>query len=149
LTANTAPSGNLLLQVRHKEIEKIFLTCSGGPFRNKTTEELRKLTAEDALRHPTWNMGKRITIDSATLMNKGFEVIEAKWLFDVQTSQIEVIIHPQSILHSAVMFRDGSVIGQFSLARHETSYPVCLIISGTIQKFIPPAFIFSNENIDF
>jgi 1-deoxy-D-xylulose-5-phosphate reductoisomerase len=114
---------------RHKEIEKIFLTCSGGPFRNKTTEELRKLTAEDALRHPTWNMGKRITIDSATLMNKGFEVIEAKWLFDVQTSQIEVIIHPQSILHSAVMFRDGSVIGQFSLPdmrlpiQYALSYP--------------------------
>jgi 1-deoxy-D-xylulose-5-phosphate reductoisomerase len=98
----------------HSEIEKIFLTCSGGPFRNKTAEELQKLTAEDALKHPTWNMGKRITIDSATLMNKGLEVIEAKHLFDVQTSQIEVIIHPQSILHSAVMFQDGSTIGQFS-----------------------------------
>jgi len=114
---------------QHKEIEKIFLTCSGGPFRNKTIEELQKLTAEDALRHPTWNMGKRITIDSATLMNKGFEVIEAKWLFDIQTSQIEVIIHPQSILHSAVMFRDGSVIGQFSLPdmrlpiQYALSYP--------------------------
>jgi len=114
---------------QHKEIEKIFLTCSGGPFRNKTTEELQGLTAEDALRHPTWNMGKRITIDSATLMNKGFEVIEAKWLFDVQTSQIEVIIHPQSILHSAVMFKDGSVIGQFSLPdmrlpiQYALSYP--------------------------
>jgi len=78
---------------RSSEIEKIFLTCSGGPFRNKIMEELQTLTAEDALRHPTWNMGKRITIDSATLMNKGFEVIEAKWLFDIQTSQIEVIIH--------------------------------------------------------
>ena len=114
---------------QHREIEKIFLTCSGGPFRNKTREELQGLTAEDALRHPTWNMGKRITIDSATLMNKGFEVIEAKWLFDVQTSQIEVIIHPQSILHSAVMFQDGSVIGQFSLPdmrlpiQYALSYP--------------------------
>jgi 1-deoxy-D-xylulose-5-phosphate reductoisomerase len=98
----------------HSEIEKIFLTCSGGPFLNKTKEELQALTPEDALRHPTWNMGKRITIDSATLMNKGLEVIEAKHLFDVQTSQIEVIIHPQSILHSAVMFQDGSTIGQFS-----------------------------------
>ena len=114
---------------QHNEIEKIFLTCSGGPFRNKKIEELQELTAEDALRHPTWNMGKRITIDSATLMNKGFEVIEAKWLFDLETSQIEVIIHPQSILHSAVMFRDGSVIGQLSLPdmrlpiQYALSYP--------------------------
>jgi 1-deoxy-D-xylulose-5-phosphate reductoisomerase len=112
-----------------KEIEKIFLTCSGGPFRNKTTRELQKLTAEDALRHPTWTMGKRITIDCSTLMNKGLEVIEAKWLFDVQASQIEVIIHPQSILHSAVMFQDGSTIGQFSLPdmriaiQYALSYP--------------------------
>jgi 1-deoxy-D-xylulose-5-phosphate reductoisomerase len=112
-----------------KEIERIFLTCSGGPFRNKTTEELQGLTVEDALRHPTWNMGKRITIDSATLMNKGFEVIEAKHLFDVDISQIEVIVHPQSILHSAVMFQDGSIIGQFSLPdmripiQYALSYP--------------------------
>jgi 1-deoxy-D-xylulose-5-phosphate reductoisomerase len=112
-----------------KEIEKIFLTCSGGPFRTKTKEELEKLTAEDALRHPTWTMGKRITIDCSTLMNKGLEVIEAKWLFDVQASQIEVIVHPQSILHSAVMFQDGSTIGQFSLPdmrfaiQYALSYP--------------------------
>lgn len=114
---------------QHTEIEKIFLTCSGGPFRNKTIKELQEITAEDALRHPTWNMGRRITIDSATLMNKGLEVIEAKWLFDIQISQIEVIIHPQSILHSAVMFQDGSVIGQFSLPdmripiQYALSYP--------------------------
>lgn len=114
---------------QQSEIEKIILTCSGGPFRNKTMEELRKITAEDALHHPTWNMGKRITIDSATLMNKGLEVIEAKWLFDIQASQIEVVVHPQSILHSAVMFQDGSVIGQFSLPdmrlpiQYALSYP--------------------------
>lgn len=114
---------------QHSEIEKIILTCSGGPFRDKSIKELQEITAEDALRHPTWNMGKRITIDSATLMNKGLEVIEAKWLFDVQTSQIEVIIHPQSILHSAVMFQDGSIIGQFSLPdmrfpiQYALSYP--------------------------
>lgn len=114
---------------RHSEIEKIILTCSGGPFRGKTVKELQEITAEDALRHPTWNMGKRITIDSATLMNKGLEVIEAKWLFDIQTSQIEVIIHPQSILHSAVLFQDGSIIGQFSLPdmripiQYALSYP--------------------------
>jgi 1-deoxy-D-xylulose-5-phosphate reductoisomerase len=114
---------------KNKEIEKIILTCSGGPFKDKTKEELKNLIAEDALKHPTWNMGKRITIDSATLMNKGLEVIEAKWLFDVQASQIEVIIHPQSILHSAVMFQDSSVIGQFSVPdmrvaiQHALSYP--------------------------
>jgi len=111
------------------EIEKIFLTCSGGPFRNKTVKELQHLTADDALRHPTWNMGKRITIDSATLMNKGLEIIEAKYLFDIKISQIEVVIHPQSILHSAVMFQDGSVIGQLSLPdmkipiQYALSYP--------------------------
>lgn len=97
-----------------KEIEKIILTCSGGPFRGKKKEELEKVTVEQALGHPTWKMGKRITIDSATLMNKGLEVIEAKWLFDVSISQIEVVVHPQSILHSAVLFCDGSIIGQFS-----------------------------------
>lgn len=114
---------------QHSEIEKIILTCSGGPFRDKTMKELQEITAEDALRHPTWNMGKRITIDSSTLMNKGLEVIEAKWLFDIQASQIEVVIHPQSILHSAVMFQDGSVIGQLSLPdmripiQYALSYP--------------------------
>lgn len=114
---------------QHDEIEKIILTCSGGPFRGKSAKELGSITAEDALRHPTWNMGKRITIDSATLMNKALEVIEAKWLFNIEVSQIEVVIHPQSILHSAVMFRDGSVIGQFSLPdmrlpiQYALSYP--------------------------
>lgn len=95
------------------EIEKIILTCSGGPFRGKKKEELEKVTVEQALGHPTWKMGKRITIDSATLMNKGLEVIEAKWLFDVSINKIEVVVHPQSILHSAVLFCDGSTIGQF------------------------------------
>jgi len=97
------------------EIEKIILTCSGGPFRNKKQSELATMTVDDALAHPTWKMGKRITIDSATLMNKGLEVIEACWLFNVPVSKIEVVIHPQSILHSAVVYKDGSVIGQFSL----------------------------------
>lgn len=97
------------------EIEKIILTCSGGPFRNKKQSELVTVTVDDALAHPTWKMGKRITIDSATLMNKGLEVIEACWLFNLPVSKIEVVIHPQSILHSAVVYKDGSVIGQFSL----------------------------------
>ena len=96
-------------------IEKILLTCSGGPFRKLTLEQLEKVTAGDALKHPTWDMGAKITIDSATLMNKGFEVIEAKWLFNQPPQKIQVLIHPQSIIHSAVQFCDGSVKAQLGL----------------------------------
>ncbi|NPD91083.1 1-deoxy-D-xylulose-5-phosphate reductoisomerase [Xylanibacter muris] len=97
------------------EIEKILLTASGGPFRNMTMDQLRTVTKDDALRHPTWKMGAKITIDSATMMNKGFEMIEAKWLFGVDASQIEVLIHPQSIVHSAIQFRDGAVKAQLGV----------------------------------
>lgn len=101
------------LQGQNKSrLEKIILTASGGPFRGKTKEELKDMKAEDALKHPNWSMGKKITIDSATLVNKGLEVMEAKWLFDVNLDQIEVVIHPQSILHSAVQYVDGGIIGQ-------------------------------------
>ncbi len=93
-------------------IRRILLTASGGPFRGKKREELRHITAADALRHPNWSMGKKITIDSATLMNKGLEVMEAKWLFGVETEQIEVLIHPQSIVHSAVEYEDGAILAQ-------------------------------------
>jgi len=96
-------------------IEKIILTASGGPFRNKSYDELKCVTREDALNHPNWNMGMKITIDSATMMNKGLEVIEAKWLFGLLPEQIEVVIHPQSILHSIVQFVDGSMKAQMSL----------------------------------
>ena len=97
------------------EIEKILLTCSGGPFRKMSVEQMNTVTAADALRHPTWQMGAKITIDSATLMNKGFEVIEAKWLFGVPVEKIQVLIHPQSIVHSAVQFIDGSVKAQLGV----------------------------------
>ncbi|MGQ7868992.1 1-deoxy-D-xylulose-5-phosphate reductoisomerase [Sunxiuqinia sp. sy24] len=97
------------------EIEKIYLTASGGPFRNLTEAQLEKVTREDALKHPNWDMGAKITIDSASMMNKGFEVIEAKWLFDLKASQIDVIVHPQSIIHSIVQFRDGSMKAQMGL----------------------------------
>ncbi|MBQ1773528.1 MAG: 1-deoxy-D-xylulose-5-phosphate reductoisomerase [Prevotella sp.] len=97
------------------EIEKILLTCSGGPFRLKNHEQLKQVTAADALKHPTWDMGAKITIDSASLMNKGFEVIEAKWLFGVPVEKIQVLIHPQSIVHSAVQFVDGSVKAQLGV----------------------------------
>lgn len=94
------------------EVEKIILTASGGPFRHLSARELESVTVEMALRHPNWNMGKKVTVDSATLMNKGLEVIEAKWLFGVNYSQIEVLVHPQSIIHSAIEYVDGSIIAQ-------------------------------------
>ena len=96
-------------------IEKILLTASGGPFRLLTAEQMLTVTKRDALKHPTWNMGAKITIDSATMMNKGFEVIEAKWLFGVEPEQIQVLVHPQSIVHSAVQFHDGSVKAQLGV----------------------------------
>lgn len=100
---------------KHEEISKIILTASGGPFRTKSMEELKSVTVEDALKHPNWTMGRKITVDSATLMNKGLEVIEARWLFDIEPCNIEVCIHPQSIIHSAVEFVDGAVIAQLGL----------------------------------
>jgi 1-deoxy-D-xylulose-5-phosphate reductoisomerase len=97
------------------KIEKILLTASGGPFRGKTAKELEKMTAADALKHPNWSMGSKITIDSSTLVNKGLEVCEVKWLFDVDPDNIEVVVQPQSILHSAVQFSDGAIIGQMGI----------------------------------
>ncbi|MDR3056580.1 MAG: 1-deoxy-D-xylulose-5-phosphate reductoisomerase [Prevotella sp.] len=96
-------------------IEKILLTASGGPFRNHTKEQLQKVTKKEALKHPNWDMGAKVTIDSASLMNKGLEMIEAKWLFEVNPDQIEVVVHPQSIIHSMVQFEDSSIIAQLGL----------------------------------
>jgi len=97
---------------RHEEIERILLTASGGPFRTWTFEAMRKATLENALKHPTWDMGPKITIDSATMMNKALEIIEARWLFDISSERIEVVIHPESIIHSMVAFHDGSIVAQ-------------------------------------
>ena len=99
----------------NKKIKRILLTASGGPFRGYSYDELRHVTPEMALRHPNWSMGRKITIDSATMMNKGLEMIEAKWLFGVSIDDIEVIVHPQSIIHSAVEFRDTAVIAQLGI----------------------------------
>ncbi len=99
----------------HNKIEKIILTASGGPFRGKSVDQLSEVTREEALNHPNWDMGSKITIDSATMMNKGLEVIEAKWLFGVTLNQIEVVVHPQSIIHSLVQFEDGSMKAQLGL----------------------------------
>ena len=117
-------------------IDKILLTASGGPFRQMPIEQLATVTKADALRHPTWDMGAKITIDSATMMNKGFEVIEAKWLFGVEASQIQVLVHPQSIVHSAVQFMDGSVKAQLGVPdmrlpiQYAFSFPRRLPLSG-------------------
>ncbi|MGE5475008.1 MAG: 1-deoxy-D-xylulose-5-phosphate reductoisomerase [Ignavibacteriales bacterium] len=105
-----------------EDVSKIILTASGGPFRGKSAKELKNVTVKDALKHPNWNMGKKITIDSATMMNKGLEVIEAYWLFGVDIKQIEVVIHPQSIIHSMVEMLDGSVIAQ--LGRPDMRVPI-------------------------
>ena len=118
------------------EVSKLLLTCSGGPFRKFTHEQLRHVTAADALRHPTWDMGAKITIDSASLMNKGFEVIEARWLFGVPAEKIEVLIHPQSIVHSGVEFVDGGVKAQLGVPdmklpiQYAFSYPDRLPLQG-------------------
>lgn len=117
-------------------IDKILLTCSGGPFRHFDKQRLLHVTKVDALAHPTWNMGAKITIDSATLMNKGFEVIEAKWLFGVKPEQIQVVVHPQSVIHSAVQFEDGAVKAQMGVPdmrlpiQYAFSYPRRLPLNG-------------------
>jgi 1-deoxy-D-xylulose-5-phosphate reductoisomerase len=107
-----------ILQAMHSgnrtEVKKVIITCSGGPFRTASSEEIAQATLADALNHPTWNMGPKITIDSATMMNKALEIIEARWLFDLEPDQIEVLIHPESVIHSMVEFCDGSVIAQMS-----------------------------------
>ena len=111
------------------EVRRLVLTASGGPFRGRTRDALRHVTAADALKHPTWQMGQKITIDSATLMNKGLEVIEAHWLFGVPASKIDVVVHPQSIVHSMVELMDGSVIAQLGITdmrlpiQYAFSYP--------------------------
>lgn len=117
-------------------IDKILLTCSGGPFRKFDAEQIKHVTKTDALAHPTWNMGAKITIDSATLMNKGFEVIEAKWLFGVKPEQIQVVVHPQSVIHSAVQFEDGAVKAQLGVPdmrlpiQYAFSYPKRFSLNG-------------------
>ncbi len=126
---------------RQEDIARLILTASGGPFRNTPAEEFGAITVERALRHPNWSMGKKITIDSATLMNKGLEVIEAHWLFDLPHERIDVVIHPQSIIHSMVEFRDGSVKAQLGLPdmklpiQYALTYPERMIMDGKRISF--------------
>ena len=130
-------------------VDKLLLTCSGGPFRQYTYEQLQQVTAEDALKHPTWRMGAKITIDSASLMNKGFEVMEARWLFGIPAERIEVLIHPQSVVHSGVQFIDGAVKAQLGMPdmrlpiQYAFSYPQRLNLDGDRLD------LFKTQHLDF
>lgn len=132
-----------------RQIEKILLTASGGPFRTFTTEQLRTVTAAQALKHPNWEMGAKITIDSASMMNKGFEVIEAKWLFGVQYDQIEVLVHPQSIVHSAVQFRDGAIKAQLGAPDMRLPIQYALTFPERRQSTFPRADLFALKDLTF
>lgn len=123
------------------KVEKILLTASGGPFRTKSLEELAHATKAQALKHPNWNMGAKVTIDSASLMNKGFEMIEAKWLFDVEPGQIEILIHPQSIIHSMVQFEDGAIMAQLGIP--DMKLPIAYAFS------YPKRLKSNDERVDF
>ena len=130
-------------------IEKIILTASGGPFRGKKRHELENVSKEQALKHPNWSMGAKITVDSASLMNKGLEVIEAKWLFDLNQNQIEVVIHPQSIIHSAVQFEDGSIISQLGLPDMKLPIQYALGYPNRIKNSFKRFSFFEYSNLSF
>jgi 1-deoxy-D-xylulose-5-phosphate reductoisomerase len=139
----------------HNKIEKIILTASGGPFRGKKIDELKAVTKLQALKHPNWNMGAKITIDSATLMNKGLEVIEAKWLFGVDAAQVDVVVHPQSIIHSLVQFEDGSIKAQLGLPDMRLPIQFALSYPGRLKSDFPrfdfvnyPALTFEKPDLE-
>ncbi len=124
-----------------KSLHKILLTASGGPFRGRTREELRHIQVEDALKHPNWEMGRKITIDSSTLVNKGLEVMEAKWLFDVELDQIEVVVHPQSVIHSMVEYEDGAIIAE--LGTPDMKLPIQYALYYPERRFL------AGDRVDF
>nr|WP_294580648.1 1-deoxy-D-xylulose-5-phosphate reductoisomerase [uncultured Blautia sp.] len=125
----------------HKTIDKLLITASGGPFRGRKTEDLRDIQVEDALKHPNWAMGQKITIDSATLVNKGLEVMEAKWLFGVDLDQIQVVVQPQSVIHSMIRFTDGSVMAQ--LGTPDMRLPIQYALYGGTRRYL------DGERLDF
>lgn len=125
----------------HKTIDKLLITASGGPFRGRKTEDLRDIQVEDALKHPNWAMGQKITIDSATLVNKGLEVMEAKWLFGVELDQIQVVVQPQSVIHSMIQFTDGSVMAQ--LGTPDMRLPIQYALYGGTRRYL------DGERLDF
>ena len=130
-------------------IDKILLTASGGPFRGMTREQLATVTLAQALKHPNWSMGRKVTIDSASLMNKGLEVIEAKWLFGVEATDIEVIVHPQSVVHSMVQFRDGSVKAQLGVPTMETPIQLAFSFPERIESYLPRLDFAQYPNLTF
>jgi 1-deoxy-D-xylulose-5-phosphate reductoisomerase len=143
---------NAIFQVlsagRKEDVKKIILTASGGPFLNKSERELWDVTPEDALNHPNWNMGRKISIDSATLMNKGLEVIEAKWLFNIPLENIEVLVHPQSVVHSMVEYIDGSIISQMGIADMQIPIAYALTYPERIKLDLP-ALQLTNHKLSF
>ncbi len=130
-------------------IEKIYLTCSGGPFRGKTEKELQHVTVDNALNHPNWDMGAKITIDSATLMNKGFEMIEACWLFGLPASKVDVIVHPQSIIHSIVQFEDGAMKAQMGLPDMKLPIQYAMGFPARIKNDYPRFNFLDHPTLDF
>lgn len=136
-------------EVIHKQINKIMLTASGGPFRSSSLEELAQVTPEQAIAHPNWDMGKKISVDSATMMNKGLELIEAVWLFDVSADDIEVVVHPQSIIHSMVSYVDGSVLAQLGNPDMRTPIAHALAWPDRIESGVEPLDIFDVAKLEF
>ena len=132
----------------NKQFKKLIITASGGAFRNLTKEQLSSVTANDALKHPNWLMGKKITIDCATMMNKGFEVIEAMWLFDVPHEKIDVLIHPQSIVHSMVEFSDGSILAQMGVPSMEIPIQLALTYPDRLETNLEPLSL-AGKSLDF
>lgn len=130
-------------------IEKIIITASGGPFYKKTKAELENVTVKEALNHPNWKMGNKITIDSATMMNKGFEVIEAKWLFDLKPEQIEVVVHPTSVIHSMVQFRDGAIKAQMGLANMKLPIQYALTFPDRLEVEVERFNFANGTNLEF
>ena len=130
-------------------VEKLLLTASGGPFRNVTLEQMQHVTAAEALRHPNWEMGAKITIDSASMMNKGFEVIEARWLFDIPVDKIQVLVHPQSVVHSAVQFVDGSVKAQLGTPDMRMPIQYALTYPERWMSDVPRLDLFATQSLTF
>ena len=134
---------------QRSEVRRLILTASGGPFRETPAEKFLSITPEEALKHPTWQMGRRITIDSATLMNKGLEVIEARWLFDIPPEKIDIMVHPQSVMHSMVEFVDGSIVGQLGTADMRTPIQYALTYPDRLNSTLPPLDWTSVAKLDF
>ena len=137
------------LDGRKHEVKRIWLTASGGPFRLSSPEEMQRATKADALKHPTWNMGRKISIDSATMMNKGLEIIEAHWLFGVPADRVRVVIHPQSTIHSMVEFEDGSLVAQLGVTDMRLPIQYALTYPERVESDLPPLDLGSPMSLDF